>query len=98
MIELTLEQFKSHLDSIFRVCDSEQEIEIQLIELSELRKTPGQEGFSLLFRGPLQQFVQQGTYQIRHELLGEFLLFIVPIREDSNGYYYEAVFNRLTST
>ena len=31
---------------------------------------------------------------LEHEKLGRFELFLVPVREDPEGYYYEAVFNR----
>jgi hypothetical protein len=32
---------------------------------------------------------------MEHEALGSFELFIVPIRKDDEGFYYEAVFNRV---
>ena len=51
--------------------------------------------FSLLFTGPIDRMVGQGTYRFEHERLGSFTLFIVPLAPDRNAGYYEAIFNRL---
>ncbi|HLA09995.1 MAG TPA: hypothetical protein VJ023_05210 [Pyrinomonadaceae bacterium] len=75
--------------------DERQLIELELVEVSEPTITPGQEQFSLVFRGPKEFFLGQGTREMEHQQLGQFQLFIVPIREDALGYYYEAVFNRI---
>jgi hypothetical protein len=48
--------------------------------------------FSLLFRGPLDVLVPQGTYRIEHDELGHFELFIVPVGPDDEGMCYEAIF------
>jgi hypothetical protein len=34
-------------------------------------------------------------YQIQHDQLGAFDLFLVPVSQDQDGVYFEAVFNRL---
>jgi hypothetical protein len=51
--------------------------------------------FSILFRGPADRPLGQGTYQFRHDRIGGFPLFIVPMAPDANARYYEAVFNQL---
>jgi len=43
----------------------------------------------------LSQFLDQGVRPFKHEQMGEFEMFIVPIQQDANGFYYEAVFNRI---
>ncbi len=96
MRTLTQEEFAAHLNTRFRVFHSEGETEVELIEVSEINRISGQERFWLIFRGPLESFVPQGNYQWQHETMGEFPLFIVPIRQDNQGFYYEAIFNRLT--
>ncbi len=53
------------------------------------------ESFSLLFRGPNDPPLQQGTYTFRHEKLGSFDLFTVPIGKGKNGIEYQVVINRL---
>jgi hypothetical protein len=96
MTNLTQEEFAAHLNTKFRVFHSESETEVELVEVSEINRRSGQERFSLVFRGPLKSFVPQGNYRWEHEAMGEFPLFIVPIRQDKKGFYYEAIFNRLT--
>ena len=72
-------------------------VDLKLIELHEGRSIPGHEIFSVVFRGPLDAFLGQGTVVMTHDTMGEFELFIVPIDQTPNGFLYEAVFNRLSS-
>jgi hypothetical protein len=59
-------------------------------EGSDLR----QEGFTLLFRAPNRPALPQRIYSLEHETLGKMeMIFLVPVAEDENGRYYEAVFN-----
>ena len=53
------------------------------------------ECFSILFRGPRDQPLEQNTYNFSHGQTGAFPLFIVPVGIDEKGRLYEAVFNRL---
>ena len=63
--------------------------------VSELEQSPRQEQFAIVFRGPNQVFLGQGTQQMDNEDIGHFDIFLVPISQDDQGYYYEAVFNKL---
>ena len=54
----------------------------------------GYECFSLLFSGPKDQSLPQASYEMTNEQLGTFPLFIVPVRDEGNKIYYEALFNR----
>lgn len=54
----------------------------------------GFESFALLFAGPTDPPLGQGTYRFSHERLGWFDLFIVPISANRDGRQYEAIFNR----
>ena len=56
---------------------------------------PGREQFSIIFRGPLGIFLQQQSYRMEHPQMGSFDLFLVPIRQDADGFYYEAAFARM---
>lgn len=69
--------------------------ELELIEVSELRKGPLQEMFSIVFRSRSETVLPQRIYRLKHERLGEMDLFLVPIKKDADGVYYEAIFNRL---
>jgi energy-converting hydrogenase Eha subunit A len=58
------------------------------------RDDPVQVSFSLLFAGP-PPVLRQGTYALRHAVLGELHLFLVPVRQTAGGFVYEAAFSLL---
>jgi ribosomal protein S18 acetylase RimI-like enzyme len=70
-------------------------LDLELVEVSPLRVTPQQEIFALVLRGPVDRLLPQQIYALEHATLGACDLFLVPIRQDPAGIYYEAVFNRL---
>lgn len=91
---LRREQFAEHIKSKFYVpTDDVSSIELELAECNDLGTTARQEQFSLLFAGPLNVFMQQSIYPLRHETLGELSLFLVPVKRDNEHFYYEAIFN-----
>lgn len=93
---LTHEEFSQFANSKFQVeFDENTDVELELIDVSELKVYPQQEEFVIVFRGPLEMFLSQGPHYFKHEKMGRFELFIVPIRQDAAGFYYEAVFNRI---
>lgn len=93
---LTHEAFAQHVNTNFQVqIDENTSVQLDLIQVSELKLYPHQEEFALLFRGPTDMFLGQGGRYFSHEAMGQFELFIVPVRQDGQGFYYEAVFNRL---
>jgi hypothetical protein len=93
---LTHEEFSKNANTKFQVqADENSHVELDLIAVSELKLHPRQEEFSLRFRGPLDTFLGQGVRDFTHDQMGRFELFIVPIKKDEQGFYYEAVFNRL---
>lgn len=53
------------------------------------------ESFSIFFQGPGTQCLGQGTWTIRHQRLGSFELFIVPIGNMEGRFQYQAAFNRV---
>lgn len=88
--------FSENLNTKFHIYpEGSEALEAELIELTEVNASPRHEQFSIVFRGPLNIFLQQGIYKIEHDQIGTFDLFLVPIRHDQDGYYYEAIFNRL---
>lgn len=93
---LTHDVFSENVNTKFQLqTDDGSGVELELIEVSELKVYPRQEEFSLLFRGPLNAFLDQGVRNFKHDQMGEFELFIVPIKQDADGFYYEAIFNRV---
>ena len=58
---------------------------------------PGPDGepreqFSVVFRGPVDRPLGQGTQDLHHAGLGGLALFLVPIGADADGFRYEAAF------
>lgn len=96
MIEnFTLDTFVPHLNSTFRLNhESAGTVELKLVDATDVGSTPRQLQFSIVFRGPLDTPLVQAIYNVEHEKIGTFDLFIVPIKRDGNGIYYEAIFNR----
>lgn len=87
------DDFAAQLNTKFRV---NHEVDAELIEVSEIKKYPRQESFSLLFQFPENVAPIQGMFTFEHPQLGTHEIFIVPIEEaDEGGLVFEAAFNRL---
>jgi hypothetical protein len=96
--------FSAQLNTEFRIFQSSTPlVDVELVEVTERGAADGQQPpaasrqqrFSLVFRSPRETLLQQGMYQMQHNCLGAFDLFVVPVGQDQDGIYYEAVFNRL---
>ena len=97
--ELSYEAFAKNANAKFMVqVDDTRKLELELIEVTEQKLTGNQEEFTLIFRGTNECFLEQGTRIFEHNEIGTFVLFIVPVDQNSNGFYYEAVFNRFLSS
>lgn len=55
--------------------------------------TPNGGGGSLVFAGPVDQPLEQATYEIAHPELADDVLFVVPVGATETGRTYEAIFN-----
>jgi len=94
--KLEHEVFSRHLNTNFRISLGESDtLDVELNTVNELQLSPYQERFAIIFRGPKEPFLGQGSFRFQHDEMGEFILFLVPIRQDEAGTYYEAVFNRV---
>jgi hypothetical protein len=93
---LTKAMFEENVNTRFWLVDERSEpYAMDLIELADGHSTPRQEQFSLRFRGAADKIYPQKIYAMKHDSIGEFELFLVPIGRDESGTFYEAVFNRL---
>jgi hypothetical protein len=98
----TLDLFRRHLGQDFHVTNGHPPLRLAAAE--DLRENPGADGgaerrtpFSLLFHGPATPFLPQGTYPLRHDAIGDFPLFIVPLGPVPTGpekglMRYQAIF------
>lgn len=95
---LTENGFSPHLNTTFRVnLEGARDVELKLVEVkgypAKSEEHTAMERFSLVFTGPLDCLLPQQTYQVKHELMGDFDIFLVPIGRDEGGFRYEAIFN-----
>ncbi len=67
---------------------------LSLDEVAGVASTPaGGQTFSLFFQGDTAFLLQQGTYFLRHAVLPEQPMFLVPVAGSRDGYRYQACFN-----
>jgi hypothetical protein len=85
---LTAEDFRGHYGSRFRLSGGPHNggsavfLDVELVEVTEYPAgVPGalRAPFSVLFHGPLEPVMPQGTYRLEHEQFGGLELFIVPV-------------------
>lgn len=80
----------------FNAEQAEQKLEVKLVETTELKPSSTnpkhelrQDPFSMIFEGPKETLLEQGTYKFEHEQLGELDMFLVPVGPGE----YEVIFN-----
>ncbi len=91
-----LGNFSPFVGRSFDVLAAQGAVELELIEAKELRAgvgAPRQDPFSLVFKVERDCELWQGPVTLEHELTGRVDLFLVPIGEDREGRYFEAIFN-----
>ena len=92
---LTEEEFSKHVNTKFRVANAPVEFELTSVKGYAFGpdEQGGMERFSVYFHGPGEPLLPQGIYSLEHEGMGNFDLFLVPLKKDQAGVQYEAVFN-----
>jgi hypothetical protein len=94
--ELNLAAFAENLQTKFQASvEGSQTVELEMTSATDSGSGTGQEQFRILFRGPLDVFLPQQTYRMEHPRMGAFDLFLVPIKQGPDGFYYEACFARM---
>lgn len=107
-VTLTKQYFEPLLGNRFLTEWEGGSTEIQLSEVTPLpaprRRDPSgiekpvtdgafrQEPFSLMFRGPLDAFLEQRIYKLTPASGDTVEIFLVPIRRDNDAFVYQAVF------
>ncbi len=95
---LLLSDFEPHIGSRFSLTGDvgDLRLDMELVSVEELPSGSEQgtdDTFSLVFRGPLEHKLPQMIRHLEHPKIGGIDLFLVPVREDEQGRYYEAIFN-----
>ena len=95
METLTSARFQEHLNTLFRIELPDSPVLELTLTAVEHHSRPPVETVTLTFQGPLHLFAAQNTYPFRHETLGRFDLFLVPVGKNESGFQYQVVINRL---
>jgi hypothetical protein len=94
-MHLTKGMFQENLNTRFcMLAEGLEPCAVDLVEVADGYSAPKQEQFSLRFRGDRANIYPQRIYAVKHDSIGEFELFLVPVGRDDSGTFYEAVFNR----
>ena len=89
------EDFQSCLEQSFLLQHGDYEETLTLVEVVRLNNAhaAGREPFSIVFQSANQEPIEQKTYRLTNEQLGDLDVFIVPIEQNESGVRYEAVFS-----
>ena len=106
--DITFEKMQPLLHDRFLLhVDSDHTVDVELVDVSQMqaperpvyswqKKAPpsAPTSFSLVFRVPSELGATQTTYEISHPQSGPLgAIFLVPIAEDEDGLYLEAIFS-----
>ena len=98
---LTIDAFQPRIGQTFRIRQPGGEIAAELIEARALGggpdraragASPRRVPFSLSFRTSLTTPLPQRIYEIAHDEMGSYEIFLVPVGPDGAGMVYEAIF------
>lgn len=93
--ELTATDFRRHVVDGFRIhYGGERPLPVRLSEVADFPRQPANQRvpFSLLFHGPADGWLRQGTYTFEHDAMGRMDIFLVPLGSDAEGMRYEVIF------
>ena len=100
--KLTWNSFYPHQSTYFDFTSGGEDVPLLLESIIDssprdaaLQKTSKGECFILKFVGPRRLPLTQGTYDVNHDILGEFRLFITEGGHVRRKNYYFAVINRM---
>ena len=91
-----LERFRSHIGEQFKVLVPKVSWQLQLVEANPMPDQGGvqdDDGISLVFKAPLDCTIRQGSVALDHEQIGWTVLYMIPIGQDDDSQYFEAMFN-----
>jgi hypothetical protein len=94
----TIADFSPHLNTNFKLgLDGQGELDLKLFHIHDYNETPEQRAkvnsFSLEFQGPPDPQLPQRIYELTHDVMGRFEIFLVPIARNQQGVVYQAVYN-----
>ena len=101
--KLSWDSFLPFVNTDFKFGAGKSAIVLTLVEMKDSRplasraRRRGQENFVLKFAGAAFEPLEQKTYPVNHFNLGDFDLFIGPVKSEKYGMIYEAIINHVVS-
>jgi hypothetical protein len=94
-IKTNYDDYKKVVGELFILKDHE--LNVRLTEVGRKKVSGLWESFSLVFKAEGDFGLEQGTFLLKNDVLGEMDIFLVPIggsADDASLRLYESVFNR----
>ena len=91
-----ISRFSAHGGEMFDVLVPKGSWRLELVDVKALPAqagAPDGDAFSLVFKADIDCTISQGSVALDHETVGWNVLYLIPIGEDDDGQYFEAVFN-----
>lgn len=66
----------------------------RLLDIKVLREAPFEETFVVIFLAPPDAPFSQYLYELEHQKLGSFEMFLAPVGKDERGVLFEGILNR----
>ncbi len=92
--ELSLARFSAHVESWFEFVGAGTH-HARLVEANDHPIDPRVDQFWLVFRGPSNDAIAEGLYQVRSPLGDSYTLFVEPAGSDAGGNLYRSQICRL---
>jgi len=90
---LTMDAFSRRKGQSFTLAAQGSALDITLVEVKPLDHGMREGGaFALLWQGPGEPGLAQGTYEVAHDEIGAHHMFLVPVDRTDDGFQYESVF------
>ena len=89
------ENFSGHLNALFRVDVAETSLELELVEVEVGKSIDAsqREPFTLIFQGPKDSILAEGTHTVSNDSAGSFDLYTIPIISLGEQQLYQVIFN-----
>jgi uncharacterized protein DUF6916 len=87
--------FLALLGDTFTIRAGSDVLSMQLAQVDDGPASSVAEQFTLVFRGPTEPVLVDGSYAVSHPTAGNTVIFLQPSGQDARHIYYEAAFNLL---
>ena len=87
--------FSGHLNALFRVEEAETSLELELVEVEVGKPIDAslRDPFTLIFQGPKDSILAEGSHNLSNNDAGSFELYSIPIVSRGAQQLYQVIFN-----